>query len=111
MAIEGAQLYLLQSRPMTALPEPVDWTPPTPGYWMRTFHLGEWLPELMTPLFQDWLLERIEEGYLTGMGHDAGAAVPFRHVAINGWYYTAAPNVGSIPRTLLGANSHGEALS
>jgi len=102
-AIEGGQLYLLQARPMTALPEPVDWTPPTPGYWMRTFRLGEWLPEPMTPLFQDWLLERIEEGYLIGMGHDAGAAVPFRHAAINGWYYTAAPNVGSIPRTLLGA--------
>jgi hypothetical protein len=27
-AISGDVLYLLQARPMTALPEPVDWTPP-----------------------------------------------------------------------------------
>jgi rifampicin phosphotransferase len=90
-AIEDARLYLLQARPMTALPDPVDWAPPTPGYWMRNFRLGEWLSEPMTPLFQDWLLERIEEGYLVGMRRTTGAAVPFRHAAINGWYYTATP--------------------
>jgi rifampicin phosphotransferase len=90
-AIEGGRLYLLQARPMTALPDQVDWTPPTPGYWMRNFRLGEWLSEPMTPLFQDWLLERIEEGYLVGMARTTGAAVPFRHSGINGWYYTATP--------------------
>ncbi|HEX7023910.1 MAG TPA: PEP/pyruvate-binding domain-containing protein, partial [Gemmatimonadales bacterium] len=102
-AIEGDRLYLLQSRPMTALPEPVDWTPPSPGYWMRNFRLGEWLPEPMTPLFQDWLLPRIEEGYLNGMRQAAGAAVPWRYAAIHGWYYTAAPNPGAIPAILLRA--------
>src|SRR6266511_4207219 len=102
-AIEDGQLYLLQARPMTALPEPADWTPPGPGYWMRTFRLGEWLSEPMTPLFQDWLLERIEEGYLVGMRLDAGTALPFRHAAINGWYYTAAPATSSIPLALLRA--------
>jgi len=90
-AIEGRRLYLLQARPMTALPVPVEWTPPTPGYWMRNFRLGEWLPDPMTPLFQDWLLERIEDGCLEGMRRSMGAAVPFRSAAINGWYYTAAP--------------------
>jgi phosphoenolpyruvate synthase/pyruvate phosphate dikinase len=30
-AISASRLYLLQARPMTALPEPVDWTPPHPG--------------------------------------------------------------------------------
>jgi rifampicin phosphotransferase len=90
-AIEGGTPYLLQARPITALPDPVEWKPPTPGYWMRNFRLGEWLSEPMTPLFQDWLLERIEEGYLVGMRRSTGAAVPFRHAAINGWYYTAAP--------------------
>lgn len=102
-AIEERRVYLLQARPMTGLPTPVAWVPPAPGYWMRNFRLGEWLPDPMTPLFQDWLLERLEEGYLIGMRRTAGAAVPFRHGAINGWYYTAAPNLRSIPLTLLRA--------
>src|SRR6266536_3090030 len=51
-------LWLLQARPMTALPDPVAWTPPAAGYWMRNLRLGEWLPEPMTPLFADWLLLR-----------------------------------------------------
>jgi len=90
-AIAAGQVYLLQARPMTALPDPVDWNPPTPGYWMRNFRLGEWLPDPMTPLFQDWLLERVEAGYVQGMRMTTGAGLPFRHAAINGWYYTAPP--------------------
>jgi phosphohistidine swiveling domain-containing protein len=97
-AISAGGLYLLQARPMTALPEPVDWTPPAPGYWMRNFRLGEWLPEAMTPLFADWLLALIEDGYLRGMRSTVGTAVPFRYAAINGWYYTTLPEVS--PRFL-----------
>jgi pyruvate,water dikinase len=92
-AISGDKLYLLQSRPMTALPEPMEWKPPRPGYWMRNFRLGEWLPEAMTPLFAEWLLELIEDGYLRGMRSTVGAAVPFRYASINGWYYTTLPEV------------------
>ena len=48
-AIDRAgRLWLLQARPMTALPDPVGWPPPGPGLWMRNFRLGEWLPEAMT---------------------------------------------------------------
>jgi hypothetical protein len=97
-AISGNKLYLLQARPMTALPAPVEWEPPEPGYWMRNFRLGEWLPEAMTPLFADWLLELIEDGYLRGMRNTFGAAVPFRYAAIHGWYYTTLPRVS--PRLL-----------
>jgi rifampicin phosphotransferase len=97
-AISGGELYLLQARPMTALPEPVEWEPPRPGYWMRNFRLGEWLPEAMTPLFADWLLVLIEEGYLGGLRSAAGAAVPFGYAQVNGWYYTALPEVS--PRLL-----------
>jgi rifampicin phosphotransferase len=97
-AISAGRLYLLQARPMTALPEPVDWAPPAPGYWMRNFRLGEWLPEAMTPLFADWLLELIEGGYLRGMHSTVGTSVPFRYAAINGWYYTTLPEVS--PRLL-----------
>jgi rifampicin phosphotransferase len=97
-AISGDELYLLQARPMTALPEPVEWKPPRPGYWMRNFRLGEWLPEAMTPLFSEWLLELIEDGYLRGMRATVGTAVPFGYASINGWYYTTLPEVS--PRLL-----------
>jgi pyruvate,water dikinase len=97
-AISEGRLYLLQARPMTALPETVDWIPPTQAYWMRNFRLGEWLPEAMTPLFADWLLGLIEGGYLRGMRSTVGTAVPFRYAAINGWYYTTLPEVS--PRLL-----------
>jgi rifampicin phosphotransferase len=84
-------LWLLQARPMTALPDPVDWTPPAPGYWMRNLRLGEWLPEPMTPLFTDWLLDRIDQGEQQATRDHVGAALAFPHVAINGWYYLATP--------------------
>lgn len=103
-AVEGGQLYLLQARPMTALPEPVDWTPPEPGYWLRNFRLGEWLPDPMTPLFQDWLLERLHEGLVAGTRRSSGAAIAFPSAAINGWYYTmGGPCPRSLPRMLLPA--------
>jgi len=98
-ALTDERLWLLQARPMTALPDPVDWTPPAPGYWMRNFRLGEWLPEPMTPLFAGWLLERLEDGYLQATRSHTGAALVFPHAAINGWYYTATPRLS--PRTLL----------
>jgi pyruvate,water dikinase len=103
-AIEGGRLYLLQARPMTALPEPADWTPPEPGYWMRTFRLGEWLPDPMTPLFRDWLLERLHEGFVAGTRRSSGAALAFPSAAINGWYYTmGGPSPRSLPRVLVPA--------
>src|ERR687898_136672 len=100
-AISGDVLYLLQARPMTALPEAAEWEPPAPGYWMRNFRLGEWLPEAMTPLFADWLLALIEDGYLQGMRSTVGAAVPFGYASINGWYFAALPEVS--PRLLVQA--------
>ena len=87
----GGTLWLLQARPMTALPEPVSWTSPGPGLWMRNFRLGEWLPEAVTPLFATWLLPLIENGYLDGMYGSVGVRVPFRYALLNGWYYNATP--------------------
>jgi rifampicin phosphotransferase len=84
-------LWLLQARPMTGLPEPVSWTAPGPGLWMRNFRLGEWLPEAVTPLFATWLLPVLENGYLDGMHHSVGVRVPFRYALVNGWYYNATP--------------------
>src|SRR5215211_2589977 len=68
------RLWLLQARPMTAVPEPVSWTAPGPGLWMRNFRLGEWLPEAVTPLFATWLLPVLEDGYLDGMQASVGGA-------------------------------------
>jgi len=87
-AIAGGQVHLLQARPMTALPDPVTWTPPGPGLWVRSFRLGEWLPEPVTPLFADWLLPLLEEGFAAGMRETTGASVSFGSGVVNGWYYT-----------------------
>ncbi len=82
-------LYLLQARPMTALPEAVDWTPPVPGCWVRDFRLGEWLGGPATPLFATWAIPAIE-----GRMHQrfreifGGMPMPERgHVFVNGWYF------------------------
>lgn len=87
----GWRLALLQARPMTALPRQLTWDPPGPGLWSRNFRLGEWLPEPMTPLFEDWLLPQIEEGYLDGMLDSIGARIPFPYATVNGWYYNSTP--------------------
>jgi phosphohistidine swiveling domain-containing protein len=96
-------LWLLQARPMTALPDPVTWTPPAPGYWMRNLRLGEWLPEPMTPLFADWLLQRLDHGQQQATREQVGAALPFPQTAVNGWYYLATPRLSppAILATLL----------
>jgi phosphohistidine swiveling domain-containing protein len=95
--VEGG-LWLLQARPMTALPDPVDWIPPAPGFWMRNLRLGEWLTEPMTPSFADWLLDRIDHGEQQASRDHVGAALPFPSAAINGWYYLATPPLS--PRTI-----------
>src|SRR5216684_2744479 len=100
-AIERRRLYLLQARQMTALPDEVDWTPPEPGYWLRTFRLGEWLSEPMTPLLREWLLILLEKGLLHGMRETTGTTIAFPRAVINGWYYTmAGPRPRSIPAEL-----------
>ncbi len=58
---QDGKLWLLQARPMTAVPVAVSWTAPGPGLWMRNFRLGEWLPEAVTPLFASWLLPALED--------------------------------------------------
>jgi phosphohistidine swiveling domain-containing protein len=91
-AIADGQLYLLQARPMTALPEPVEWKAPLRGVWLRNFRLGEWLGDPVTPLFETWLLTRIEERLNRLAEDDCG--IPFNtpvngqlHVIVNGWYF------------------------
>lgn len=101
-ALEEKQLHLLQARPMTALPEPATWPPPGPGLWVSNFRIGEWLPDPVTPLFGDWLLPRLDEGFREGMRETAGAAVPFPYALVNGWYYTRPnPSPAQLPAAIL----------
>ena len=101
----SGKLWLLQARPMTALPEPVSFTPPGPGLWMRNFRLGEWLPEAVTPLFGTWLLPELEAGFLDGMHSCIGVRAPFRWALVHDWYYIATPIPS--PRLLARVITHG----
>lgn len=87
-ALAGGGLVLLQSRPITALPPQVSWTLPGSGYWMRNLRLGEWLPEPVTPLFEDWLLKRLTLGFAHGNAVDVGLGAGPRQAIVNGWYYS-----------------------
>lgn len=94
-AISNGEIFVLQARPMTAVPEPVIWKAPLPGGWMRNFRLGEWLPEPVTPLFESWLLTRIEEGFVRAVQRDVGIYFrPPYHVIVNGWYFTTPAGTG-----------------
>jgi rifampicin phosphotransferase len=111
-AYAGGRLWLLQARPMTALPDPVTWNPPGHGVWQRNFRLGEWLPEPVTPLFGDWLLPCIETGFADGMRTTAGTTFAFPRAIVNGWFY-ATPTPAITPGRLLAAvvSTRGRLLS
>jgi pyruvate,water dikinase len=102
-------IFLIQARPMTALPEPLSWDPPGPGVWSRNFRIGEWLPDAMTPLFAEWILPRIEEGYLDGMWATARVRIPFPYAVVNGWYFNRTPILSARTLWRVFAGSHGRA--
>jgi phosphohistidine swiveling domain-containing protein len=87
-AVAGGDVFMLQARPMTALPQPAAWVPPHKGWWLRNFRLGEWLPEPVTPLFETWLLPSLGRGVAKELACDSGLAMGFDDAIINGWYYT-----------------------
>ena len=87
-AIADGELHLLQSRPITALPEPASWLPTVPGCYVRNFRLGEWLGDPVTPLFESWLVDRLEQRFHELQGGWIG--MPWRkpaHLVVNGWYF------------------------
>ncbi|MFI5272532.1 MAG: PEP/pyruvate-binding domain-containing protein [Ktedonobacterales bacterium] len=103
-AFSGSDLFVLQARPATALPEPISWRSPTTGGWMRNFRLGEWLPEPVTPLFESWLLARIEEAEVAAEARDFGLQIrPPYHVIVNGWYFSSVQGGGIVPRSVAAA--------
>lgn len=110
-AIRDRQLFLLQARPMTALPAPVQWVPPFKAWWLRNLRLGELLPEPVTPLFVDWLLPRLEAGHARATREDIGIAVEPASAVINGWYYTTPQGRGTPAQLLLRLARHPRAFA
>jgi rifampicin phosphotransferase len=81
-------LWILQARPMTALPRDVAWDPPAPGAYTRAFRFGEWIAEPVTPLFESWLLTAMEDRLHVLLEELLGEHDPRPyHVVVNGWYY------------------------
>jgi rifampicin phosphotransferase len=106
-AIDGPTLWLLQARPMTALPEAVSWDPPAPGAFSRNFRLGEWIGAPVTPLFEDWLLGRLEDRLHQRHAEWVGMrGIRPYHVLLNGWYFYSLKflpiTLGGIARSLFG---------
>lgn len=82
------RLWILQARPMTALPPDVSWDAPAPGVYVRSLRFGEWIPEPVTPLFESWLLTAMEERFHDRLLGEIGQRVPRPyHVVVNGWYF------------------------
>ena len=93
-------LYLLQARPLTALPvEPEEanpWNNPVPGAkWRRNWRVGEWLSDPVTPLFSTLLLPvlvagREEQGFNhLGWNQPKAFAMPQPwYCIINGYFFT-----------------------
>ncbi len=88
-AIDGAgTLWILQARPMTALPPDVAWAPPARGAYSRSLRLGEWISEPVTPLFESWLLTAMEVRLHADLQRWVGQRAPLpHHVVVNGWYF------------------------
>ena len=113
-AIDGdGTLWILQARPMTALPPEVSWEPPVPGAFTRQFRLGEWIGQPVTPLFESWLLSAMEERMHAWFFEQIGQRAPAPlHVVVNGWYFYslnwAAPAaiLRNLPRMLWGLARH-----
>jgi pyruvate,water dikinase len=81
-------LWILQARPMTALPPDVSWEAPARGAYTRTLRFGEWIFEPVTPLFESWLLTAMEDRLHGLLKRLIGQRAPRpHHVVVNGWYF------------------------
>ena len=101
---DGA-LWILQARPMTALPPDVSWEAPAPGGYTRMLRLGEWIAEPVTPLFESWLLTAMEDRMHAIFREEIGQIAPRPyHVVVNGWYFYSINfiSAGALRRSLPG---------
>jgi rifampicin phosphotransferase len=102
-------LWILQARPMTALPPDVSWEAPAPGAFTRQLRFGEWISAPVTPLFESWLLSRMEERMHAFFLEEVGQRAPLpHHVVVNGWYFYSVNwlSPASLARSLPGILRH-----
>lgn len=98
-------LWILQARPMTALPPDVSWDAPAPGAYTRMLRFGEWIGEPVTPLFESWLLTGMEDRMHALFRELIGQIAPRPyHVVVNGWYFYSINFIsgGALLRSLPG---------
>ena len=98
-------LWIVQARPMTALPPDVSWDAPAPGGYTRMLRLGEWIGEPVTPLFESWLLTAMENRMHALYRQEIGQIAPRPyHVVVNGWYFYSINFIsgGALMRSLPG---------
>jgi phosphohistidine swiveling domain-containing protein len=87
-------------------PTEATWEAPS-GAFARSFRLGEWIGDPVTPLFESWLLTTMEETMHADYARLVGQPAPRPlHVIVNGWYYYnlgfLPTSVGAVARTLPG---------
>ena len=102
-------LWILQARPMTALPPQVSWAPGAAGAYTRQLRLGEWIGAPVTPLFATWLLPAIEDRMHSLFKEMLGQRAPRPyHVIVNGWYFYSINFLSgaALLRSLPGIISH-----
>ena len=91
---EGRKFFIVQSRPITALPpEPVEWTPPNPkGIYMRT-SVVDLMPNPLSPLYVTWAFPVLKD-QMKPLGVRLGMGLPVLqedyYVSINGYAYMNA---------------------
>lgn len=87
--IEDGRITLVQTRPITALPERVEWSvPDSRAFWLRNFRWGEWLSDPVSPLFATWFFPRAEAIFEDMTEHAMGLRTTLpRHRIVNGWYF------------------------
>lgn len=91
------ELAIVQARPITALPDSVEWKAPARGAWMRNFRYGEWLADPVSPLFATWFLARAEDAFLRAQKAKLGISVPKPSwIIVNGWYYHSPMGAGGM---------------
>jgi pyruvate,water dikinase len=95
--LESGRIALVQARPITALPERVEWPRPhRKGVWIRNFRWGEWLSDPVSPLFATWFLPRTEPPFIAGSARTLGVRIPGPiHAVVNGWYFHSGSGLKS----------------
>jgi pyruvate,water dikinase len=88
------KFFIVQSRPITALPEtPIEWTPPNPkGVYMRT-SIADLMPIPLSPLYSTWAIP-VLRAQMKPLGARLGMGLPVLqedyYTAINSYAYMNA---------------------